>query len=88
MIMKVSVLIPTYNSASFIQITLESVLHQTIAPTEILVMDDGSTDETISILGSYKPRISVFQQRNRGVADARNELCRRARGDLIAFSGS
>ena len=83
--MKVSVLVPTYNSAATIRAAIDSVLQQTRPPDEILILDDGSTDGTISILDSYKPRISVFQQQNRGVAAARNELCQRASGDLIAF---
>ena len=83
--MKVSVVIPTYNSAKFIGATLDSVLRQTLPPDEILVLDDGSTDDTISVLNSYDPRVTVSQQTNRGVAAARNELCRRATGDLVAF---
>ncbi|MCK4783739.1 MAG: glycosyltransferase family 2 protein [Desulfobacteraceae bacterium] len=83
--MKVSVVIPTYNSATVIQATLDSVLQQTVSPDEILILDDGSTDKTVHILESYKPRVTVFQQTNRGVAHARNVLCGRARGDLIAF---
>ena len=83
--MKISVVIPAYNSAAVIRHTLDSVLRQTIQPDEILVLDDGSTDETLSILHSYEPRVSVFRRQNRGVAAARNELCQRAGGDLIAF---
>ncbi len=82
---KVSVLIPTYNSAATIRATLESVLQQTSSPNEILVLDDGSTDDTISIVSSYKPRITVLEQPNRGVASARNALCERATGELVAF---
>lgn len=83
--MKISVVIPTYNSAPFIRITLDSVLAQTRPPDEILVLDDGSTDETVSILRSYGPHIIFHAQQNRGVAHARNVLCREARGDLVAF---
>ncbi|HEY8158403.1 MAG TPA: glycosyltransferase family A protein [Methylobacter sp.] len=83
--MKISVVIPTYNSAAFIQATLESVLHQTVQPDEILVMDDGSSDSTVSILNNYKPQITVFRQQNKGVASARNKLCELAQGELIAF---
>lgn len=83
--MKVSVVIPTYNSAKVIQATLDSVLRQSAPPDEILVLDDGSTDNTVSLLNSYAPRITVFQQANRGVAHARNVLCARAQGDLVAF---
>jgi len=83
--MKISVVIPTYNSAAFIQTTLESVLHQTVPPDEILVMDDGSSDSTVSILNTYIPQVTVFQQQNKGVAGARNKLCELAQGELIAF---
>jgi glycosyltransferase involved in cell wall biosynthesis len=83
--MTISVVIPAYNSAATIQATLNSVLQQTVQPDEILVMDDGSTDSTASLLDSYKPLIIVFRQANSGVASARNALCERARGDLIAF---
>ena len=83
--MTVSVVIPTYNGIRTIGATLDSVLQQTQAADEILVMDDGSTDGTVSFLRSYAPRVTVFQQENRGVAAARNALCVRATGDLIAF---
>jgi glycosyltransferase involved in cell wall biosynthesis len=83
--MKISVLIPTYNSSAFIRATLDSVLQQTLEPYEILVLDDGSTDKTLSILNSYTPRINVYHQENEGVCSASNKLCQLARGELIAF---
>lgn len=86
--MEISVIIPAYNCAATIRATLDSVFRQTEAPTEILVMDDGSTDETKSILESYGPRISVISQVNAGVGAALNALCARAQGDLIAILGS
>jgi glycosyltransferase involved in cell wall biosynthesis len=86
--MKISVLIPAYNSAATIRATLESVLCQTTAADEILVMDDGSTDQTAAILGLYEPRIKVFSQPNGGVSSARNALIARATGDLVAFLDS
>ena len=82
---KISVIIPAYNSEATIQATLDSVLRQTVPPDEILVMDDGSTDQTASILKSYEPRVTIFRQPNGGVARARNVLCANASGDLIAF---
>lgn len=85
---KVSVLIPAYNAAETIRATLESVLSQTLPPSEILVMDDGSTDDTALIVKSYEPRVALFQQENRGLAGARNPLCRQAQGDLVAFIDS
>lgn len=83
--MKVSVLIPTYNSAKTIALTLESVFSQTEAPGEVLIMDDGSTDDTVTLLRHYGPRITLLQQRNGGVAHARNVLVKRAQGELLAF---
>ena len=83
--MKISVVIPTYNSAGFIASTLDSVLDQSLSPEEILVMDDGSTDQTVRLLSRYQPRVTVLQQTNKGVADARNALCRHVCGDVIAF---
>jgi glycosyltransferase involved in cell wall biosynthesis len=83
--MKTSVLIPAYNCSKTIQATLDSVLAQTLAPDEIIVLDDGSTDETFSVVESYKSRVTLFRQPNSGVAIARNVLCERASGDLVAF---
>jgi len=82
---KISVVIPTYNSAATIKATLDSVIGQTVQPSEILVLDDGSTDNTVLLLTAYEPRITLFRQENKGVASARNFLCQRAGGDLIAF---
>ena len=83
--MKISVVIPTYNSAKVIGSTLDSVLRQTLPPDEILVLDDGSTDDTIALLNSYTPRIMLLQKENQGVAPSRNTLSQRATGDLVAF---
>jgi glycosyltransferase involved in cell wall biosynthesis len=60
-------------------------LSQTLRPSEILVMDDGSTDETVSFLKSEYSGLTVFQQANSGVAIARGRLCEKATGDLVAF---
>jgi len=83
--MTISVVIPAYNGSRTIRATLQSVLQQTLPADEILVLDDGSTDDTASILYSYSPRVTVLRQKNGGVAAARNVLCEQARGDLIAF---
>jgi glycosyltransferase involved in cell wall biosynthesis len=64
------------------------VLQQTLPADEIIALDDGSTDDTIAILNSYAPRVTVLHQENRGVAAARNVLCARATGDLVAFLDS
>jgi glycosyltransferase involved in cell wall biosynthesis len=86
--MTVSVVIPTYNAAATIEATLDSVLQQTVAPDEILVLVDGSTDDTISLLRRYGGRVRVFEEPHEGLAVALNLLYARARGDLIAFLDS
>lgn len=86
--MRISVVIPVYNGEKTIRTALQSVLGQTLSPDEILVLNDGSTDQTDSIVASYRPRITVIAQPNGGVANARNILCRYAQGDLIAFLDS
>jgi glycosyltransferase involved in cell wall biosynthesis len=83
--MKVTVVIPAYNSAPTIREALDSVLGQTATPDEILVVNDGSTDQTASILNSYGSRVTVINQENKGVASARNTAVERAQGSLIAF---
>src|ERR1035438_3408854 len=83
--MKISVIIPAYNAAATIKATLEAVLSQTVSPHEVLVFDDGSTDNTADLLESYKPRVTVFRQSNQGAAHARNFLCAQARNDMLAF---
>jgi glycosyltransferase involved in cell wall biosynthesis len=86
--MKISAIIPAYNSSGTIRATIDSVLAQTVQPDEVLVMDDGSTDDTASLVAEYAPRVSLMRQENRGVAAARNVLCSKASGDLIAFLDS
>jgi glycosyltransferase involved in cell wall biosynthesis len=86
--MNVSVLVPAFNAAATIRATLDSVLSQTMQPDEILVMDDGSTDDTATILASYGQKLTVLRQSNSGPSSARNALCLRAHGSLIAFLDS
>lgn len=83
--MKISVVIPAYNAAATLAAALDSVLAQTVPPQEILVFDDGSTDQTPAVLEAYQPRVRVFRQANQGVAHARNFLCEQAEGEIIAF---
>jgi glycosyltransferase involved in cell wall biosynthesis len=81
----VSVVIPTYNSGRLVTDAVESALSQTAPPTEILVIDDGSVDDTQQRLAAYGDRINYVYQENRGVSAARNRGLLNARGDLIAF---
>lgn len=82
----VSVIIPTYNRAALLRRTLASVLAQTVAPLEILVADDGSTDATGAVLDEFASRITPLRLPHRGLpAVARNAALRQARGDWVAF---
>lgn len=83
--MRVSVAIPAYNCSASISQTLDSVLGQTYQVCEVLVMNDGSTDDTASVLKSYGPRVTVLTQKNAGASVARNALSARATGDIVAF---
>ena len=81
----VSVIIPAYNCDRYIVQAVESVLQQEDCGYEIVIIDDGSTDETAKVLEPYLPRIRYVKQKNRGVAAARNHGIAIARAELIAF---
>lgn len=83
--MLVSVVIPNYNCCAFLPAALESVLAQTYPDVEVLVVDDGSTDESLRVLEPYAGRVRVLRQPNQGVSAARNHGIRESRGELIAF---
>ncbi len=84
----VSVIIPTYNRRRFVVDAVESVLAQNIDRTEVIVVDDGSTDGTQDILKPYMNAIRYIYQENCGVSAARNRGVRESRGDLLAFLDS
>ncbi|RSL17386.1 glycosyl transferase family 2 [Edaphobacter aggregans] len=83
--MKISVLIPAYNCAKTLRSTLESVFAQTSPADEIIVLDDGSTDQTPELLRSYQLQIKFFRKPNGGVAETRNALVAAAKNEMIAF---
>lgn len=84
----ISVVIPTYNRASLLPATLEAVLGQTLPADEIIVVDDGSRDETAAVLAGYAPRVRPLRIENAGDLVARNTGLRAAAGDLVAFCDS
>jgi glycosyltransferase involved in cell wall biosynthesis len=81
----VSVIIPTYNSASFVPQSVESVLQQTYDNFEVIVVDDGSTDNTEAALLPYKDKIRYIKKTNSGPSAARNLGITEAKGEFIAF---
>jgi len=85
---RVSVIIPTYNRARYLPETLESVFAQTYRDYEVIVIDDGSTDNTAEVLESYLDRIVYVRKENGGQGSARNAGLKIARGEYIAFLDS
>ncbi|MBC2733856.1 MAG: glycosyltransferase [Desulfobacteraceae bacterium] len=85
---RVSVIIPTYNRSWCLSEAIDSVLSQTFQNIELIVVDDGSTDETPALLSHYGDHLRVLRQSNRGVSAARNGGIQAARGNLIAFLDS
>lgn len=84
----VSVIIPTFNRAQVLGRALDSVFAQTFQNFEIVVVDDGSTDETPELLAAYGSRVTVLAQANRGVSSARNRGIRASSGEYVAFLDS
>ena len=84
----VSVLMPTFKQAAFIRRAIDSLLAQTLADWELIIVDDGSPDETGEIVAPYlaDPRIHYHRlERNRGLGATLNEALRHAQGDMIAY---
>lgn len=81
---KISVVIPCYNGGKFLDLPLTSLGHQTLRDFEILVVDDGSTDqETLDKLNTLDPSIRIIHQVNKGLSAARNTGFREARADIV-----
>lgn len=86
--LRVSVVVPTYNRAHSIGAALDSILAQDPLPDEVIVVDDGSTDNTSDVLAAYGDRITVLRQKNAGAAAARNAGIRHATSEWVAFLDS
>ncbi len=82
---QISVVIPTYNRARIVSKAIESVLAQTHPAAEIIVVDDGSKDDTRAVLAGYGDRITAISQENGGLSAARNTGIRAARTEWVAF---
>jgi glycosyltransferase involved in cell wall biosynthesis len=82
---KVSVIVPNYNYGKYIEQAIESVLSQTYKNIEIIVVDDGSTDNSLEVLERYRNKITLITQKNQGVSAARNNGVRASSGEYIAF---
>jgi glycosyltransferase involved in cell wall biosynthesis len=81
---EVSVIIPAFNAGAFLREAIESVFNQTLKGVELIVVDDGSTDETASIARSFGARVKYVYQKNGGIAAARNRGLKEAKGEFIA----
>ena len=84
----VSVVVPNYNYALYVGECIESILAQTYRNIEIIVVDDGSTDDSLEILNRYDDKVKVIQSQNFGVNHARNLGLRYCRGQYVAFCDS
>jgi GT2 family glycosyltransferase len=82
---RVSIIIPTYNRSALLVETLESVFAQTCQDFEIIVVNDGSTDDTAAVLGKYGARLHCVHQANAGLNAARNAALKIARGEFFAL---
>ncbi len=82
---RVSTVIPTYNSAKFLPDAIQSILNQTYQDYEIIVVDDGSTDNTFDIVREFGKNIRYLRQENKGLGGARNTGIRHANGEYVGL---
>lgn len=84
---KISIVVPVYNAERYLPQTIESLLSQTYKDIELILVDDGSTDDSLAVCKRYEsdPRVVVSHQDNGGVSCARNAGLARVSGDFIGF---
>ncbi len=85
---KVSVIIPNYNRAAIVGETIANMLSQTLAPYQVIVVDDGSTDGSVEVIRSFGERVTLIEQKNQGPGAARNAGLQIATGSYIQFMDS
>ena len=88
---KVSVIIPVYNTEKYVKESVESIMQQTLQDIEIIIINDGSTDNSLSVinlLAQQDRRIIVYSQSNQGLSIARNTGLERVKGEFIYFMDS
>jgi len=81
----VSIVVTTYNRGNLLSPTMETIFAQHYRPVEIVVLDDGSTDNTKELIKRYGDRVRYFWQENQGIAATRTQACKLAKGEHIAF---
>ena len=86
--MKISIITPSYNQAEFIKRTIQSVLSQNYKNFEYIIVDGGSTDETLSILKKYGNKIRWISEKDNGQSDAINKGLKMATGKIVAYLNS
>ena len=83
--LKVSVIMPVYNGEKYIKYSIESILNQTFSDFELIIIDDGSVDDTEKIIKSYSDsRIKYFKKENSGITDSLNLALEKSQGEFIA----
>jgi glycosyltransferase involved in cell wall biosynthesis len=86
--MDISVVIPSYNRADLLPFTIDAVLAQTLPPQDIIVVDDGSKDNSLAVIAGYQPRVQIIQIKNAGSLVARNVGLKAAKAPIVAFCDS
>jgi glycosyltransferase involved in cell wall biosynthesis len=81
----ISLIIPVYNASRYLREAIDSVINQTVKPRQLIIVDDGSTDDSLQIARSYGPALTLIAQANGGTAAARNRGLAEAEQPLIAF---